>query len=45
MTQVQTTLTESTLLDPHMLITNGGQRVPDLARFVVSSNGMKIDKY
>lgn len=44
-TRLNSTPTESTILDPHMLITKGGRRVADLARFVVTANVMKFDKY
>lgn len=44
MTRLESTPTESTLLDPHMLITKSGRNVADLARFVVTSNSMKVDR-
>lgn len=44
MTRLESTPTESTLLDPHMLITRSGRSVADLARFVVTSNSMKVDR-
>lgn len=44
MSRLESTPTESTLLDPHLLITQSGRRVSDLARFVVNSNSMKMDK-
>ena len=44
MSRLGSTPTESTLLDPHLLITQSGRRVSDLARFVVNSNSMKMDK-
>ncbi|XP_034310733.2 eosinophil peroxidase [Magallana gigas] len=45
MTRLESTPTESTLLDPHMLITRSGRSVADLARFVVTSNSMKVDSH
>ncbi|XP_078321657.1 salivary peroxidase/catechol oxidase-like isoform X2 [Crassostrea virginica] len=45
MNRLGSTPTESTFLDPHMLVTKSGRKVPDLARFVVTSNSMKMDNY
>lgn len=44
MTWLQPVPTESTFMDPHMLITEQGRRVPDLARFIITSNSMKTDR-
>lgn len=45
MTLSESTPIESTFMDPHLLITEGGSRVVDLARFIVTSNSMKSDRY
>ncbi|XP_078321658.1 salivary peroxidase/catechol oxidase-like [Crassostrea virginica] len=45
MTLSESTPIESTFMDPHLLITEGGSRVVDLARFIVTSNSMKSDSH
>eukprot|EP00105_Crassostrea_gigas_P010961 XP_011426438.1 PREDICTED: eosinophil peroxidase isoform X2 [Crassostrea gigas] len=43
MSHLNSTPIESTFMNPHLLITKGGRRVSDLARFIVTSNSMKLD--
>lgn len=43
MSRVNSTTIESIFFNPHLLITEGGRRVSDLARFIVTSNSMKVD--
>lgn len=44
MTRIRPVPTESMFHDPHMLITQKGRWVPDLARFIITSNSMKTDR-
>eukprot|EP00105_Crassostrea_gigas_P046468 XP_019930616.1 PREDICTED: eosinophil peroxidase isoform X2 [Crassostrea gigas] len=43
MTRLRPLPMESTFKDPHMLVTQQGRLVPDLARFIITSNSMKTD--
>lgn len=44
MTRLRPIPMESTFKDPHMLVTQQGRLVPDLARFIITSNSMKTDR-
>lgn len=41
----QTFKTEDVLMDPHIVVTQGGSNIPDLARFLLDTPARKMDRY